>query len=306
VTLLQTVFSGDRIIQVSDRRLTLNGQIFDDEYTKLVCWNQTFSAGFTGIARIDRRARKSTAEWIAEVLCDYPAFVPGVQALRQEAENRVSKLSWADKRLAIVVAGFDFRQIPLIAEIANFDTATNVTQDADSFRLRYAQFPPGRKTGTHSVGAGLGNLEHRLLSRYVPRILQKDKANGHNRAIKLLVENQRRVHRKDPLVGADSQAVTIPSTRDRHQQPRRHRHPRSQQQFRVLRSARLPVQAARTAHGAGQAGHRPGDWDGGRREPRPPVDEYSVREGTAGTDPRTAAQDVALVAGRHAPSKQPQ
>ena len=142
MTLLQTVFSGDRIIQVSDRRLTLNGQIFDDEYTKLVCWNQTFSAGFTGIARIDRRARKSTAEWIAEVLCDYPAFVPGVQALRQEAENRVSKLSWADKRLAIVVAGFDFRQIPLIAEIANFDTATNVTQDADSFRLRYAQFPP--------------------------------------------------------------------------------------------------------------------------------------------------------------------
>lgn len=216
MTLLQTVFSGDRIIQVSDRRLTLNGQIFDDEYTKLVCWNQTFSAGFTGIARIDRRARKSTAEWIAEVLCDYPAFVPGVQALRQEAENRVSKLSWADKRLAIVVAGFDFRQIPLVAEIANFDTATNVTQDADSFRLRYAQFPPGRKTGTHSVGAGLGDLEHRLLSRYVPRMLQKDKANGHNRAIKLLVENQRRVHRKDPLVGADAQAVTIPSTQMGH------------------------------------------------------------------------------------------
>lgn len=216
MTLLQTVFSGDRIIQVSDRRLTLNGQIFDDEYTKLVCWNQTFSAGFTGIARIDRRARKSTAEWIAEVLCDHPAFVPGVQALRQEAENRVSKLSWADKRLAIVVAGFDFRQIPLVAEIANFDTATNVTQDADSFRLRYAQFPPGRKTGTHSVGASLGGLEHRLLSRYVPRILQKDKANGHNRAIKVLVENQRRVHRKDPQVGADAQAVTIPSTKMGH------------------------------------------------------------------------------------------
>jgi hypothetical protein len=216
VTLLQTVFSGDRIIQVSDRRLTLNGAVFDDEYTKLVCWNQTFSAGFTGIARVDRRARKSTAEWIAEVLCDYTAFVPGVQALRLEAESRVSKLSWADKRLAIVVAGFDFRQIPLVAEIANFDTATNVTHDPDSFRLRYAQPPPGRTTGSHSVGAGLGDLEQRLLSRYVPRILRKDKANGHNRAIKLLVENQRRVHRKDPLVGADAQAVTIPSTQMGH------------------------------------------------------------------------------------------
>jgi len=47
VTLLQTVFSGDRIIQVSDPRLNLNGALFDDAYTKLVCWNQTFAAGFT-------------------------------------------------------------------------------------------------------------------------------------------------------------------------------------------------------------------------------------------------------------------
>ena len=168
MTLLQTVFSGDRIIQVSDRRLTLNGEVFDDEYTKLVCWNQTFSAGFTGIARIDRRHRKSTSEWIAEVLCDHPLFEQGVQALRQEAENRVSKLPWPDKRLAIVVAGFDYRQVPLVAEIANFNTATNVAGDANRFRLRYARVPPGRMTGTHAVGARLGDLEHRLLTRYVP------------------------------------------------------------------------------------------------------------------------------------------
>lgn len=212
MTLIQTLFSNDRIIQVSDRRLTLNGQVFDDEYTKLVCWNQTFSAGFTGIARIDRRGRKSTSEWIAEVLCDYMLFEQGVQALRAEAENRVSKLPWKDKRLAIVVAGFDFRKVPLVAEIANFDTATNAAVDANHFVLRYAQVPPGRITGTHAVGARLGDLEYRLLTRYVPRVLRKDKRNGHNRAIKLLVENQRRVHRKDALVGADAQAVTIPSS----------------------------------------------------------------------------------------------
>jgi hypothetical protein len=178
MTLLQTVFSRDRIIQVSDRRLTLNGEVFDDEYTKLVCWNQTFSAGFTGIARIDRRLRKSTSEWIAEVLCDYPLFEQGVQALRQEAENRVSKLPWQDKRLAIVVAGFDFQQVLLIAEVANFSTATNVTEDANSFGLRFAHVLPGQMTGTHAVGARLGELEHRLLTRYIPRLLRKDKSNG--------------------------------------------------------------------------------------------------------------------------------
>lgn len=216
MTLLQTVFSRERVIQVSDRRLTLNGEVFDDEYTKLVCWNQTFTAGFTGIARIDRRGRKSTSEWIAEVLCDYSAFEPGVQALRQEAENRVSKLPWADKRLAIVIAGFDFRQVPLVAEIANFDTTTNVTEDANSFQARCAQVPPERMAFTHAVGARLGDLECRLLSRYVPRLLRKDRLNGHNRAIKVMVENQRRVHRKDLSVGADAQAVTIPSAQMGH------------------------------------------------------------------------------------------
>lgn len=212
MTLLQTVFSGDRVIQVSDRRLTLNGEIFDDEYTKLVCWNQTFTVGFTGIARIDRRGRESTSEWIAKVLCDYSLFLPGVQALRLETENRVSKLPWADKRLAIVIAGFDVRQVPLVAEIANFNTGTNISENPDSFGLRYAQVPPGRTTSTHSVGALLGDLEGRLLSRYVPRVLRRDKVNGHNRAIKILVENQRRVHRRNALVGADAQAVTIPAT----------------------------------------------------------------------------------------------
>jgi hypothetical protein len=216
MTLLQTVFSRNRIIQVSDRRLTLKGEVFDDEYTKLVCWNQTFSAGFTGIARIDRRGRKSTSEWIAEVLCDYPVFEHGVQVLRDEAENRVSKLSWQEKRLAIVIAGFDFRQVPLIAEIANFDTATNVTQDPDHFGVRCAHVPQGQMTGTHAVGARLGEVEHRLLTRYIPRVLRRDKDNGHNRAIKLLVENQRRIHRKSPLVGGDAQAVTIPSRQMHH------------------------------------------------------------------------------------------
>lgn len=266
MTLLQTVFSAERVIQVSDRRLTLNGEVFDDEYTKLVCWNQTFTVGFTGIARIDRHARESTSEWIAKVLSDYSTFLPGVHALRLETENRVSKLPWADKRLAIVVAGFDFRQVPLVAEIANFNTTTNIGDDPNSFGLRFAQIPPGHASGTHAVGALLGDFEGRLLSRYVPRILRKDKTKGHNRAIKVLVKNQRRVHRRDALVGADAQAVTIPSQQigpgivmtnlDGTDIP-------AQQQLRLLRSARVSSQAARTTNGAQRAGHRPSDRDSG-------------------------------------------
>lgn len=159
MTLIQTFFSDDYVIQVSDRRFTnRDGSVFDDEYTKLVCWNQTFTAGFTGIARMDAPLKKSTAEWIAEVLCDYPVFEYGVDAPRREAETTIRNLptNWDNKRLAIVVAGFDQRSVPLCAEVANFDhllahhgyvidqvqgTADSNNPDYQMMGIRYVKVP---------------------------------------------------------------------------------------------------------------------------------------------------------------------
>ena len=211
MTLVQTLFTRERIIQVADRRLTWpDGSVADDEYTKLVCWNQRFSAAFTGIARMDCRLRKSTSEWIAEVLCDYMIFENGAWALCRDAQDRVKRLRWKDKRLAIVIAGFDERSVPLVAQIANFDTGTGISGNPDVFHIRSGLIRPNHVTGTHSVGATMKDLEYRLFTKYVPRVLRQDKENGHNRAIKLLVENQRRVHKQTNLVGEDAQAVTIP------------------------------------------------------------------------------------------------
>lgn len=215
MTLVQTLFTGDRTIQVSDRRLTWpDGSVVDDDYTKLVCWNGTFSVAFSGIARMDRQLQKSTSEWIAEVLSDFVIFENGARALCADAQERVGRLSWNDKRLAIVIAGFDSRKVPLVAQIANFDTATGIAIDPDVFHIRSALIEPGNVTGVHPVGATMQDLEYRLLRRYVPRVLRKDKVNGHNRAIKLLVEIQRRVHKYDNSVGEDAQAVTIPCNRE--------------------------------------------------------------------------------------------
>lgn len=218
MTLIQTLFTAERIIQVADRRLTWPDKpvsdpdfVADDDYTKLVCWNGTFSVAFTGIARIDRR--KPTSEWIAEVLCDYAIFENGARALCRDAQDRVSKLKWKEKKLAIVIAGFDERNVPLVAQIANFDTQTGVVDDPNVFNIRSGLIRPGHVTGTHSVGVPMKDFEYKLFSKYVPRVLRKDKENGHNRAIKLLVENQRRIHRQDKRVGVDAQAVTIPCER---------------------------------------------------------------------------------------------
>lgn len=120
MTLIQTVTTDDLVIQVADRRLSRpDGSVFDDDYTKLVCWNTSFTVGFTGLARIDPAQKKSTSEWLAETLCDYASFEDGVDALRYWASGQIGQLptgkGWEDKRLGIIIAGFDRRRIPLVA-----------------------------------------------------------------------------------------------------------------------------------------------------------------------------------------------
>lgn len=135
MTLIQTFFSSDFVIQVSDRRLTgAGGYIIDDDYTKLVFWNGSFTAGSTGV---DPGQTKSTSVWIAEVLSGYPVFGHGVNALRTEAEAAIQKLPnhW-NKRLAIVVAGFDQNIGLQCAEIANFDTKTGFSNEPKYVRAQ--------------------------------------------------------------------------------------------------------------------------------------------------------------------------
>ena len=213
MTLIQTFFSDNLVIQVSDRRLTRsNGSVFDDEYTKLVCWNHSFAVGFTGLARIDRSQQKSTSERIAEILSDYPVFGYGVNVLRTEVEAAIRKLpsNW-DNRLAIVVAGFEGANGPLCAEITNFDTRTGVSTDPNTFSLNVLSALPGRETGAHSAGASLTNVQMNVLGRYLPRIIGQP--DGVNRAIRIMVENQRLVAKSNNTVGSDAQCVIVPRQR---------------------------------------------------------------------------------------------
>ena len=213
MTLIQTVFSADHVVQLADRRLTRpSGQVFTDDYTKLICWNQSFSAGFTGLARIDRRQQKSTSEWIAEVLCDYAVFEYGVNALRTEAEAAVRKLpnNW-NKRLAIVVAGFESACGPVCAEVANFDRNTGRSDDQNVFKLDILTAKAGRTT-SHTVGVLLSPMQNSVLGRYIPRIIGQP--DGVNRAIRVMVKNQRLVAESNETVGSDALCVVIPRVQE--------------------------------------------------------------------------------------------
>jgi hypothetical protein len=75
VTLIITAMSPHRIVQVSDRRLTLpGGKLYDDEANKAItvnCDDAYFSVAYTGLARLrdrDSRTWVRTDKWAADTL----------------------------------------------------------------------------------------------------------------------------------------------------------------------------------------------------------------------------------------------
>jgi hypothetical protein len=216
VTLIQTLTTEDLVIQVADRRLTkANGAVFDDHTTKLVCWRGCFSIGFTGIARIDRAQKEPTSDWIAKLLADCNSFEQGIGTLGREASKQIRDLpAWyPDRRLAIVVAGFDFRKDPQVATIANFRPGGPMPVDPTHFESYLHSHLPGHRSGFMVAGGGLTRPLHpQLLGRYLPKILKQE--NGVARAAKLMVKIQREVSDDNPRVGRHAMCVAIPRERN--------------------------------------------------------------------------------------------
>ena len=210
MTLIQTITTEDMTIVVADRRLTngRTGAVVDDEYTKLVCWNTSYGIGFTGIATIDKAQTKSTSEWIAEKICDFGEFMPGVQMLARHMREQMEKLPewWPDKRLGIIVAGYDGEGNSRKAWIHNFGP------DATDVKLELLVPHPGQKSSYHISGGPLVNNWHRqVLQRRIPRTLKQP--NGVARAVQLMVALQRQLAETNTGIGTDAMAVTIPKTR---------------------------------------------------------------------------------------------
>lgn len=217
MTLIQTVTTDDLVIQVADRRLSRpDGSVFDDDYTKLVCWNTSFTVGFAGLARIDPAQKKSTSEWLAETLCDYASFEDGVDALRYWASGQIGQLptgkGWEDKRLGIIIAGFDRRRIPLVAEISNFDPEAPIPASQNEFKCYRIRRAPGHSASFRITGAALTEKMYaNILLRRVPRMLKQQ--DGITRAARLMVALQRRISEDNPGVGRHAMAVAIPRER---------------------------------------------------------------------------------------------
>jgi hypothetical protein len=68
MSLIQTLVTQNDVIQVSDRRLTTGGKIYDDSYNRAASCAGCMSVGSTGYAYIDYDENQSRQPppWLAE------------------------------------------------------------------------------------------------------------------------------------------------------------------------------------------------------------------------------------------------
>jgi hypothetical protein len=136
MTLILAIANRDQAILVSDRRLTSNGLLRDDDSNKagvLLCRDARVAFGFTGLAR---SGLFETTRWLAEALTGSAApehqIFSLVQRLAERAKQDISKLAIArvNKRLTIVLVGYSYSFDPpraLLYRISNFELGPNDT-----------------------------------------------------------------------------------------------------------------------------------------------------------------------------------
>jgi len=116
MTLIVALGNNDQIIQISDRRLSMNGHLVDDESNKcgvLFCLNARMAFGYTGLARWQNF---STQEWLLNALHDSatPDFTIGetlerlkinaTETFEHDASLRTIPKKY--KRLAVMFSGY--------------------------------------------------------------------------------------------------------------------------------------------------------------------------------------------------------
>ena len=136
MTLILTLVSTNKIVQVSDRRLTLDGEVCDSNANKLVCVgcdDAHFSIGYTGVAEI---AGQRTDYWLVDQIesifsSGHRDVLNVYKELADKATTAVRGLRYKGrpvhpkhKGLTLALAGF--RQIngttvPFLAYISNVD-----------------------------------------------------------------------------------------------------------------------------------------------------------------------------------------
>jgi|ERR1035437_653376 hypothetical protein len=154
MTLILTLGNSDQMIQVSDRRLSWEGNVVEDESSKaglLTCSNARLGFGFTGLAKF---GEFRTRDWLLDTLLKSgpPEFTAKdiLERLRLRASETfrldpaLSSSHRAHRRLSIMFSGYLYHHVPPLAAFAiltnfqDFQSGQDRAEAWDEFRLEFA------------------------------------------------------------------------------------------------------------------------------------------------------------------------
>jgi hypothetical protein len=140
MTIVITMGNADQVVQVSDRRLTANGRLVEDESNKgglFICANARLVFGFAGLAKC---GNFNTQEWLLQNLlnlskpeCDAKKILDRLMIKATTDFSAIPELVKCrpeDRRLSIMFSGYLYQHSPPLAVYA---ILTNF-QDFETFR----------------------------------------------------------------------------------------------------------------------------------------------------------------------------
>jgi hypothetical protein len=124
VTLILTCATRRSIVQVSDRRLTVDGRLYDDNTTKAVFYCGRVAIAYTGDARI---AGQDTAEWLSTKLTGHANLEEALRDAARSFEEHTARQRGRRPSLAVVACGWATYKgagtpRPFVCTVSNFLT----------------------------------------------------------------------------------------------------------------------------------------------------------------------------------------
>ena len=192
MTLIVTALSDSAIVQVSDRRLTCDGVVYDDNANKAIvatCVDARFVIAYTGMGLIRGRYGERTDEWITNYLSSQPLHrlrphevLDRLRAALTDTISQIRDIPTSQVALTVVAAGFHAGR-PFLVEVTNFEdeNGARLPQVAGVF-LRHVFLPSepftrldvvvhGTEQAVHDgLNAAINKLRTRLFQQSPRRI----------------------------------------------------------------------------------------------------------------------------------------
>lgn len=192
MTLIISVGNSENFLQLSDRRVSSNGRIVDDDSNKTAVFvsnNGRFAVGFSGLAKY---SRFDTQSWLASSLCDCGPPDFDTKSILERFTERATFdfkndqalkfLSAQYKKLSIMFTGYLYHHSPplgalaLISNFENLDDNSLFKTARNNFSVFFHTEPrpnPPRMKLFHRVGIKTGDLFWQDLNEAIDMTVDK-------------------------------------------------------------------------------------------------------------------------------------